>query len=345
MKKKISAGLLCVLTLSAAACAELEVPEGAAGGGADDLAVVTEELGSWSKRYQAQTSGSYESLTSDYFVLAGNSSGGCNREVEVVLMPSAVRLATPLIPDSVGCEFITAVYGTQGKVFVADSVVKKLWRLHNNEAGVYWTLVASTPGIEIETIRANATHVFWSDSHGVHKAPVGGGEVTTLALGGNDLLGLDGSNLYMQRYDFDDDLYTIFRQPIAGGTPTALRDMSYQFTASGFAFNSTHLYFLQRSGNWHRIYKMAKNPGGVSVFAEIDPDDDWIDYLAANETHVYWVQQDTKQILRRAIADSVTSDIGCKGTLWCKHLLLTSSYIFQVADSGATDTAVWRGQL
>ncbi len=345
---KISGYLLCLLAVGAAACAELEVPEGAAGGGADDLAVVTEELGSWSKRYQAQLEGESQSLTSDYFVLVQTTGGGCYREVEVVLMPSAVRLATPSIPDSPGCEGLSAVYGARGMVFVADERLRRLWRLRNDEAGIYWVQIATLPGIEISTIRHDGTHVFWSDTHGVHKVPVGGGAVTTLFGGLHDLLDLDGSNLYIEQHNWDDNNYTLLRQPTAGGAPTSLRTMADEFTH--FTFNSTHVYFTQyKTNDWQRIYKMAKNPGGVSVFAEVNYGEYWITSIAANETHVYWVQDDgdadANRVHRRRISDEQHSDIHCKGDRRCGSMVLTSNYLYVVGEDVDATEAVWRGQL
>jgi hypothetical protein len=347
--KKIYRCAAILLALCSAACAELDVPEGAAGGGADDVgdvAVLTEELGSWSKRYVTQTGG-YQSLTAQWFVTSGETSGElCDRHVEVVSMPGANRLVVPPIPDSPGCEWLTDSYGAQGLVFVADAKLRKMWRLQADEGGTLWFQVATIPGTSIDRIRHDGTHVIWSDNMGVHKAPVGGGAVTTLLGGGHKLLDRDGSNLYVQRYNADDDDYSLLRQPIAGGAATKLRTMSSSYY--GFAFNSTHIYFGQSSFDLHRIYKMAKPIGGISVFAEVDDDVASIYDLAANETHVYWVQdfKDARgnRLQRRKISDASDSSIHCKGDVWCSYLMLTPDNVFLVGQDAA-ENAVWRGQL
>jgi hypothetical protein len=341
---KIAASFTFVLALTSAACAELEVPEGAAGGAADEVAVASAELGSWSKRYQSVHYGFERSLTSEYMVIAPGS--GCSRVVEVILTQNATAIPAPLLPDVAGCEYVTATHGSQGRVFVGDSNLKRIWRLRHDEGGTFWTQVTTTPGTLIQTIRHDGTNVYWDDTLGVHKAPILGGAITTLAGVNHRLIDRDGSNLYIQRYNVSDDNYTLLRQPTAGGAPTTLRTMSDTFTG-GFAFNSTHIYFEQtKTNDWSRIYKMAKNPGGVAVFAEVDPTVDWIHSVAASEAHVYWLQGTENTLHRRRISDSDDANLECPDQ-WCEGLILTANYVFVMAfDFSGSDTlALWRGQL
>jgi hypothetical protein len=208
-----------------------------------------------------------------------------------------------------------------------------------------WFQIATIPGSQVLVIRNNSTHVFWSDSMGVHKSPISGGARTTLAGPEMHLIDLDGSNLYLQRHNVANDNYTLFRQPVAGGAPSSIRTMSSWFGWS-FDFNSTHIYFEQkREGDWFRIYKMPKDGNNVSVFAEVPYGPDQVFSIEANETHVYWVQGEQRRVQRRRISDASHSSIQCPQE-YCTDIVLTPSYLYVLGESsGSDEPAIWRGQL
>lgn len=282
--------LPALFALSSASCADLMVPEGAAGGAADEVAVSRQDLGSWSQRYKSQWGyTTVTSLTSQYTMFAG-SDPQCTiagRRVEVFLTEAGLALAAPPIPDAAACEKVSALWGGNNQVFVGDSGNKRIYRLmYDASWNPYWLQVVTTPGGGISRIRSSSTQVFWSDSLGMHRAPIGGGAITDMAGPSSQMLEIDGNYLYAQRYNSADSTYTLQRFSTAGGVPTSLRTRATAF--GPITFNASHFFFMNGdidAQHW-RIYKLTKSGSTLTTFADV-PWNDFPRGLQANATHLY----------------------------------------------------------
>ncbi len=340
--------VLCLLALAGVSCAELEVPEGAAGGAADEVGVATEALGSWSERYHVQTiTGRRGSLTSQYAVWAGHPQcGEPNRRVEAVFTAAALPLNPPLIPDGPGCEYITLTRGGGNELFVFDQGNSRIYRLMlDANWNYYWLHVATTPGDNVTKIRHNGTYVVWSDEDGTHRAPIGGGGVTNLAAAGTELIDMEGSILYLDRYNPGSANYTLQSMPVTGGPATSLRTMPQSF--QGLTFNANHFYFtnITQPHNIYVIYKLTKSGSTLSTFHDV-PMNSMPVSLKVNATHLYWIKWDDYRIQRRRLSDEKHSDIGCPGAR-CNELALSSDYLYAIGNEpdDTNHQSLYRGQL
>lgn len=125
----------------------------------------------------------------------------------------------------------------------------------------------------------DATSVYWANDGAVMKAPVGGGNPTTVALtsGGGEYLALDSGNVYWT------DSNAIGKVSKAGGSPTLLVAIPNWLTY-GIAVDATSVYWTDY--NAHTVMKVPVAGGQPTTLASLGSEP-WA--IAIDATNVYWM--------------------------------------------------------
>jgi hypothetical protein len=180
--------------------------------------------------------------------------------------------------------------------------------------------------------------VYWVEiyGHAVKDVPIGGGTVNTIAtsaMGGNDAqLALDGSNVYWSDYG------TIWRQPISGGTVTAL--VSGRQGVRYLEPQSADLFFRDDSG----IEKADIITGMVTT---VVPSNNTLDFqggLAVDSTNIYWVDWVAGTVLKAAHDGSSFVTLAVS-LLQPQNLLLESGYLYWSDQGGIKRMSINGGSI
>jgi len=186
-------------------------------------------------------------------------SGTCVESVLSVDLSSGSSSAMPFAPGV--CRHVAAA-AADTEVLVQDSGGNDVLRYTWIAEGVLgWIKVADTQGIPDGNLVMNASHVFWSDTAGVRRAPRSGGAPTTVKSASNAyLLALDGVWLY---YTLPSGAGVQLRKVQLNGTADALL-ATYGAPITDLSFDSTHLYWPDNSGGTGRIMRLLKSTNAVS---------------------------------------------------------------------------------
>jgi hypothetical protein len=128
-----------------------------------------------------------------------------------------------------------AALDANGGMFIGDPNNHEI--LSVKQAGVMQ--LANTSGAPGNAMFADATHVFWVDSGGLRRLPVGDGAVQTLLSGATSLLGMDATRIYATR--IVDGAVRIFQMAHDGSSQSSVP--LPVFNATGFAVDS-HSYYI-----------------------------------------------------------------------------------------------------
>jgi hypothetical protein len=273
----------------------LEYPQGAAGSPAEDVAVTSAALGAWTERYYAEDSAPVLSLSPQYAIFGGGITDLCNpeaRDVDIVIPSTGQVTDVPPLPNVPACGArIATAFGSGDAILVADSLGKRIFRLIlTPQFTLAWQVIASTPGAGITKLLASSSHVYWGDATGIYRAPLGGGARTTLAASPDaHLLALDGNVLYIDRYNRDQENWTLQRMPVAGGPVTLLRTRSARFRPD-FTFDATHFYFANNGLNGtNHLYKLTKS--GLTLTTFRSSTTVTYSHPVVSAGHLYWMER------------------------------------------------------
>jgi len=325
-------------------CSDVAPQDGAAGSGPDDVVVTAEALGSWTSLYKAAADARTLSLTTKYAIFAYGDpdEDACQTDaarVDVVLTNLGTRLDTPPLPGGDCGTSVTGAVGDDNGVFIADyqsDSIYKLVAVPNLKWG--WQKIASTTGSAYGSrMVTSSTHLYWHDSDGLQRVANSGGAVTTLAARGNMPLGFEGSYLYAQKSGDPNQgswPLTLQRLPLSGQTPTTLH-VSYTYGfSSGFNFDASFFYFIDRDGSLpgtHRLIRLTKSGSTLTVLREMASTDAYPLDFTLNSTHYYWTQdefEDGYRLYRQKISDGSISSIGC--TAECGAVVVSSSNVYVI---------------
>jgi hypothetical protein len=197
----------------------------------------------------------------------------------------------PPLPNVPACGVeITAAFGSNDAILVADSLGKRIFRLVlTPQWTLTWQVIASTPGADITKLLATSSHVYWDDASGIYRVPLGGGARTALAASPHaHLLALDGNVLYIDRYNPIQENWTLQRVPIAGGPATLLRTRDVGF-GPDFTFDATHFYFADnRMDGTRRLDRLTKSGSTHTTFRSSTTL--FYSHPIMNASHLYWME-------------------------------------------------------
>lgn len=194
-------------------------------------------------------------------------SGQCVESVVSVSLSDGTSWSMPFAPGV--CRRVTGA-AADGETLVQDSGGSDVLRYTWIAEGVLgWVKVSDTTGAPSGELVMNTSHVFWSDTAGVRRAPrSGGAPVTVKSASGARLLALDGVWLY---YTLPSGAGVQLRKVQLNGTADALMN-TYGAPITDLGFDSTHLYWPDNSGGAGRIVRLLKSTNAVSNVGSVTVD-------------------------------------------------------------------------
>jgi hypothetical protein len=151
---------------------------------------------------------------------------------------------------------------------------------------------AGAKGIEVDS-----TNIYWGDWTGdgiIGKLPVGGGTITTLAIGLVNGFALGGSDVYWS----DGNAHGILSVPIGGGSmPTTIASGIGLYGAFPIALDATDVYFVANTGkaNGSSVQKVARAGGSPPVTLASGLAGPVA--LAVDSSAVYWADGTANEVL------------------------------------------------